>query len=171
MPTSASWLRTHERFLVRTSWPSCSWVPATPKICAIINAYCFEPLAFGIICCIEISNEYTALCVLPVESGWGELNLLITEHARFERLDQVSRFKVALLEAVFQNHSSVAAPSPLDSMDIFLGFFPFYLVLIFLTPNYIPSDPFSSWSCQVWPEGVHVADVLHFSFYKGKLHR
>ena len=48
----------------------------------IINAYCFKTLTFGIICYIAIDN--TALFVLFVEAGLGELNL-ITEHSKYKK--------------------------------------------------------------------------------------
>lgn len=47
----------------------------------IINAYCFKKLTFGIICYIAIDN--TALFVLFVEAGLGELNLI--EHSKYEK--------------------------------------------------------------------------------------
>lgn len=165
MPRSASWLRTHERFLVRTSWSSCSWIPDTPK--SVCNNKCLLFWTTSFWDNLLPRNRSLMHCLVCVICGTWTRRSKPTDNRACKVWKGAARcpgLKLPFRELSF-SHSSVAAPSPLNSVDIFLGFFFFYLIFIFLTPDYIPSDPFSSWSCQVWPEDVHVADVLHVSFY------
>lgn len=141
MARSASWWGICERFLARTTWLRCSWIPDTPKTCEIINVYYFNPLTFGVICCVDIDNKYTAWCVLPVESGPGKLNLIKQSIESMKKQEQVSRFKVAPLGAVFQNKSLVASAISLEQRGCFS-----LLLLCFLCVD-IPDTKLHS----LWP--------------------